>query len=190
MTAAYGHGLAVSPIQFASAFGAMVNGGVLMPATLIKRQPGERALGVQVISARTSNHMRRLLRAVVEKGTGRKAQAPGYLVGGKTGTAEKPGVGGYRRNALISSFVAAFPMTKPKYVVYLLLDEPRGDAGTLGEGGAGYTAAPLVGRVIKRIGPILGVRPVDDTAAHVRRAMAMRLYSRKQVGGKRTSAVN
>ncbi|MDE0728249.1 MAG: penicillin-binding protein 2 [Alphaproteobacteria bacterium] len=190
MTVAYGHGLAVSPIQFASAFGAMVNGGVLMPATLIKRQPGERALGVQVISARTSNHMRRLLRAVVEKGTGRKAQAPGYLVGGKTGTAEKPGVGGYRRNALISSFVAAFPMTKPKYVVYLLLDEPRGDAGTLGEGGAGYTAAPLVGRVIKRIGPILGVWPVDDTAAHVRRAMAMRLYSRKQVSRKRTSAVN
>jgi len=185
MTASFGHGLAVSPVQFASAFGAMVNGGILMPATLIKRTPGARTLGVQVISARTSDQVRRLLRAVVEKGTGSKVKAPGYLVGGKTGTAEKPGRGGYRRSALISSFVAAFPMNQPKYVVYLLLDEPQGDAETHGFAGGGWTAAPLVGRVINRIAPILGVRPVDDEAAPIRRAMAMPLFSRK-----RASAVN
>lgn len=185
MTAAYGHGLAVSPVQFASAFAAMVNGGVLLPATLLKRKPGERVVGVQVISERTSDQLRRLLRAVVEKGTGRKAQAPGYLVGGKTGTAEKAGAGGYRRKALISSFVAAFPMTKPKYVVYLLLDEPQGDAETHGFATAGWTVAPLVGRVVRRIAPILGVRPVDDGAAAVKQAMALPLYSRK-----RNSAVN
>ncbi len=189
MTAAYGHGLAVSPVQFASAFAAMVNGGVLLPATLIKRKPGERTVGVQVISKRTSKQLRRLLRAVVEKGTGRKAQAPGYLVGGKTGTAEKAGAGGYRRKALISSFVAAFPMTAPKYVVYLLLDEPQGDVETHGYATAGWTAAPLTGRVVSRIAPILGVRPQDNEAAPVRRAMAQPLYSRVDHRG-RNIAVN
>ncbi len=178
MTAAYGHGLAVSPVQFAAAFAAMVNGGVLLAPTLIKRKPGERTFGVQVISSRTSNQLRRLLRAVVEKGTGRKAQAPGYLVGGKTGTAEKAGGRGYLRHALISSFVAAFPMTKPKYVIYLLLDEPQGDEATHGYAGAGWTAAPLTGRVISRIAPILGVRPIDVEAAPVQRAMALPLHSR------------
>ncbi|MBT6910350.1 MAG: penicillin-binding protein 2, partial [Rhodospirillaceae bacterium] len=178
MTASYGHGLAVSPVQFASAFAATVNGGVLMPATLIKRKPGERPVGVQVVSERTSNQLRRLLRAVVEKGTGRKASAPGYLVGGKTGTAEKAGAGGYRRKALISSFVAAFPMTAPEYVVYLLLDEPQGDGETHGYATAGWTAAPLTSRVVGRIAPILGVRPLDVAAAPIRRAMAQPLHSR------------
>ncbi len=185
MTAAYGHGLAVSPVQFASAFAAMVNGGVLMPATLIKHRADRRILGVQVISPRTSNQVRRLLRAVVEKGTGRNAQAPGYLVGGKTGTAEKAGRGGYRRKALISSFVGAFPMNQPRYVVYMLLDEPRGTSETQGYATAGWTAAPVVGRVITRIAPILGVQPVDDASAPIRKALAMPLYSRK-----RNSAVN
>ncbi len=173
MTAAYGHGLAVSPVQFATAFAATVNGGVLLPATLIKRKPDARTLGVQVISAQTSNQLRRLLRAVVEKGTGRKADAPGYLVGGKTGTAEKAAAGGYRHDALISSFVAAFPMTAPQYVLYLLLDEPQGDGDTHGYATAGWTAAPLAGRVVSRIAPILGVRPVDDEAAPIQRAMAL-----------------
>ena len=189
MTAAYGHGVAVSPLQFATTFAAMVNGGVLLPATLIKRRPGERAVGVQVIRTRTSNQVRRLLRAVVERGTGRKADAPGYLVGGKTGTAEKAGEGGYRRKALISSFVSAFPMTAPKYVVYLLLDEPQGDAETHGYATAGWTTAPLTGRLISRIAPILGVRPVDDEAAPIQRAMALPVPSSLHSRG-RNVAVN
>ncbi|MFP6726673.1 MAG: penicillin-binding transpeptidase domain-containing protein, partial [Alphaproteobacteria bacterium] len=109
----------------------------------------------------------------------------GYLVGGKTGTAEKASKGGYRRGDLISSFVAAFPMTAPKYVIYLFLDEPQGNAETDGNAGAGWTVAPSIGRVVGRIAPILGVQPVDDQAAPVRRAMLMPLYSRK-----RNSAVN
>ena len=185
MTTAFGYGLSVSAVQFATAFAAIVNGGVLIPPTLLKKKVGERTVGVQVIQEQTSNQMRRLLRAVVEKGTGRRARAPGYLVGGKTGTAEKAGKGGYQREKLISSFVAAFPMTEPKYVVYLFLDEPRGNAETHGYATAGWTAAPSVGRVVGRIAPILGVQPVDDQAAPVRRAMLMPLYSRK-----RNSAVN
>jgi cell division protein FtsI (penicillin-binding protein 3) len=189
MTASYGHGVAVSPVQFATAFAAMVNGGVLLPATLIKHKTGERTVGVQVIRARTSRQLRRLLRAVVEKGTGRKAEAAGYLVGGKTGTAEKAGLRGYRRDALISSFVAAFPMTAPKYVVYVLLDEPKGDAETHGFAGAGWTAAPLAGRVISRIAPILGVQPIDDGAEPIRRAMALPPSSSVHYGS-RNVAVN
>ena len=185
MTAAYGHGLSVSPVQFASAFAAMVNGGVLMPATLLMKREGESLLGVQVIRPETSNQIRRLLRAVVEKGTGSKARARGYLVGGKTGTAEKASKGGYRREDLISSFVAAFPMTSPAYVIFLFLDEPQGSVSTHGNAGAGWTVAPSVGRVVSRIAPILGVWPVDGEAAPVRRAMLMPLYSRN-----RSSAVN
>jgi len=179
MTAAYGHGLSVSPVQFASAFAAMVNGGVLMPATLLKKVSGEPLIGVQVIRKKTSDQIRRLLRAVVEKGTGSKARAPGYLVGGKTGTAEKASKAGYRRENLISSFVAAFPMTSPKYVVYLFLDEPKGNTQTHGNAGAGWTVAPSASRVVSRIASILGVQPINDQAAPVRRAMLMPLYSRK-----------
>jgi len=189
MTASYGHGLAVSPVQFATAFAAMVNGGVLLPATLVKHKTGERTVGIQVIRARTSRQLRRLLRAVVEKGTGRKAEVTGYLVGGKTGTAEKAGLHGYRRDALISSFVAAFPMTAPKYVVYVLLDEPQGDAATHGFAGAGWTAAPLAGRVISRIAPILGVQPIDDGPGPIHRAVALPPSSSVH-GGSRNVAVN
>ncbi len=173
MTIGFGHGIAVSALQLASAAAAVVNGGVLVPPTLIKREAGAEVPGRRVMSPETSATMRRLLRLVVQHGTGKKASAPGYLVGGKTGTGEKAGAGGYRRKALVSSFVGAFPMTKPRYVVLALLDEPVGNKDSFGYATGGWTAAPVVGRVVARIAPILGVEPVDEAAPEVRRAMVV-----------------
>ena len=103
--------------------------------------------------------MRRLLRRVVEDGTGGNADVPGYRVGGKTGSAEKPGARGYRRKALISSFVGVFPIDAPRYLVLAMLDEPKGTKETFGYATGGWTAAPAVGRVVARIAPLLGVEP-------------------------------
>ena len=162
VTIAYGHGLAVSPLHLAVGVAAVVNGGVHRTPTLLRREAGRPPPGKRVISAATSGKMRRLLRLVVAKGTGRKAAAPGYFVGGKTGTAEKAGVRGYRRKALISSFVAAFPMHQPRYVVLAMLDEPKGTAETGGYATGGAVAAPVVGAIVRRVAPILGVvRPPD-----------------------------
>ncbi|MEE8279092.1 MAG: penicillin-binding protein 2 [Alphaproteobacteria bacterium] len=171
MTIGFGYGLAVSPLQLAVASAAVVNGGILRPATLIKRMPGDKDRGVRVLSARTSAQMCRLMRLVVERGTGRKAAALGYLVGGKTGTAEKMGGRGYKRKARLSSFVGAFPMTAPRYVVLAVLDEPQGTKQTLGYATGGWVAAPIVGRTIRRLGPILGIAPLDENLPAIRRKM-------------------
>jgi cell division protein FtsI (penicillin-binding protein 3) len=115
-----------------------------------------------VFKASTSARMRQLLRMIVVDGTGRKADAPGYRIGGKTGSAEKPGAGGYRRTSLVATFAAAFPMDRPRYVVIAMLDEPQGTTATSFQRTAAWNAAPIVGRVVPRIGPLLGVMP-DDT---------------------------
>ena len=171
MTIAFGHGLAVSPLHLASAVAATINGGVLYPATLLKRDAKVSLAGTRVMTAQTSDQLRRLLRLVVEKGTGRKAAVPGYLVGGKTGTAEKSGAGGYRRDALVSSFIGAFPMTEPRYLVFAMLDEPVGTKDTFNYATGGWTAAPVVARVVARIAPLMDVRPADPSAPEVRRAL-------------------
>lgn len=173
MTIAYGHGMAVSPLQLAAGVAAMVNGGVVHRTTLI-RSDALRAPGKRIISKRTSDEMRRLMRLVVEKGTGKNAAVPGYVVGGKTGTADKPGRGGYRERALISSFVAAFPMQAPRYVVLAVLDEPRGNKSTSGFATGGWVAAPIVRRIIARAAPLLGVLPVDEDAPAIRDALDIR----------------
>ncbi len=164
MTIAYGHGLAVSPVQFTSAAAAVVNGGKFHPATLLKRAPGEAAEGVRIMDRATSLKMRRLLRLVVRRGTGRKANAEGYLVGGKTGTADKLINGRYARNTRIASFLGAFPMDAPRYVVFAMVDEPKGIERTHGYATGGWVAAPVVRAVIERIGPMLGVAPVRADA--------------------------
>ncbi|MBX7488465.1 penicillin-binding protein 2 [Qipengyuania sp. GH25] len=163
MTVGYGHGIAVTPLHLASAYAAMVNGGIWRPATLKKLGPGEAPKGRRVFKASTSSRMRQLLRAISIYGTGRNADAPGYRVGGKTGSAEKPGgSAGYRRTALVSTFAAAFPMDRPRYVVIAMLDEPRGTVASSYQRTAAWNAAPIVGRLVPRIGPLIGVRP-DDT---------------------------
>lgn len=163
MTVSYGHGIAVTPLHLASAYAAMVNGGIWRPATLKKLGAGEAPKGRRVFKASTSSRMRQLLRAIAVYGTGRNADAPGYRVGGKTGSAEKPGGrAGYRKSALVSTFAAAFPMDRPRYVVIAMLDEPRGTLASSYQRTAAWNAAPIVGRLVPRIGPLMGVRP-DDT---------------------------
>ncbi|MEY4239174.1 MAG: hypothetical protein RL339_1775 [Pseudomonadota bacterium] len=159
MTVSYGHGIAVTPLHLATAYAALVNGGYWRPATLKKLGAGEVPEGRRVFKASTSARMRQLLRMIVVDGTGKKADAAGYRVGGKTGSAEKPGVGGYRRSSLVSTFAAAFPMDRPRYVIIAMLDEPQGTAATSGQRTAGWNAAPIVGRVVPRIGPLLGIMP-------------------------------
>ena len=162
MTVSYGHGIAVTPLHLASAYAAMVNGGIWRPATLRKLEAGEAPKGRRVFKASTSSRMRQLMRMISLYGTGRNANAPGYRVGGKTGSAEKPGAGGYKRSSLVSTFAAAFPMDRPRYVVIAMLDEPRGTLASSFQRTAAWNAAPIVGRLVPRIGPLIGVRP-DDT---------------------------
>lgn len=159
MTIAYGHGLAVSPIQVARAVGAVVNGGLLRPVSLLKAA-GEAPLYEQrVISEDTSRAMNWLMRLVVQYGTGRKANAPGYMVGGKTGTADKLVGRRYSNDARTAAFVGAFPMDDPRYVIFAMVDEPKGNDRTFGYATGGWVAAPVVRRVVERIGPLVGIRP-------------------------------
>ena len=172
MTISFGHGLAVSPLHLVAGVSAMVNGGIYRTPTLIRRKPTDVSVGKRVITADTSAKMRRLMRLVVENGTGRNAAAPGYLVGGKTGTAEKVSGHGYKKKALISSFVAAFPMHEPRYVVLVMLDEAKGIKETFGYATGGWVAAPAVGAIVQRIAPVLGLRPIKDSEA-VRDALSI-----------------
>ncbi len=171
MTIAFGHGVAVEPLQVAASTAAVVNGGILMNPTLLKRRAGEGASGVRVVSERTSDEMRRLMRLVVTDGTAKEGAIPGYLLGGKTGTAEKAVRHGYARHELLSSFVGAFPITSPKYVVLAFFDEPHATAKTHGYATAGWTAVPVVNRIVQRIAPILGVMPIDETDPDVEKAL-------------------
>lgn len=163
MTVSYGHGIAVTPLHLATAYATLVNGGLWRPATLYKVDPANAPEGRRVFKASTSARMRQLLRMIVVEGTGKSADAAGFRVGGKTGSAEKPGgKGGYNRTSLVATFAAAFPMDKPRYVVIVMLDEPQGTAATSFQRTAAWNAGPIVGRVVPRIGPLLGIVPDDS----------------------------
>ena len=165
MTIAFGHGLAVTPLHLVTGVGAVVNGGVLRQPTLIRQQPEDVPPGLRAISPKTSKQMCELMRLVVEFGTGTKADVPGYVVGGKTGTAEKLNNGRYMHNARIASFVGAFPMSSPRYVVLAMLDEPKGIKRTYNFATGGWVAAPVVGEIVRQMAPILGMPPPDAEAA-------------------------
>ena len=165
MTISYGHGISVSPLQLVRAAGALVNGGELKPASLIKRAADETVTGTRVISETTSREMRRLMRLVVLHGTGRKANADGFMVGGKTGTADKLRNGRYVRNSRMSSFLGAFPMNDPRYVVFAMIDEPKGTKETHGFATGGWVAAPVIKRLVERMGPLVSIAPVEDSVA-------------------------
>lgn len=160
LTSGFGHGLAITPLHLASAYSALVNGGVYRPATLMRVEDGRAMPGRRVFSEGTSQRMRQLLRLIVTNGTGRRAEAPGFRVGGKTGTAEKVASGGgYSRRVNVSTFAAAFPMDRPRYVVLVMMDAPKPTEANSFVTTAAYTAAPVVSRVISRAGPLLGVIP-------------------------------
>jgi cell division protein FtsI (penicillin-binding protein 3) len=161
MTSGFGHGLAITPLHLASAYAALVNGGIFRPATLMRVQ-GQAAPGRRVYSEQTSHRIRQLLRLNVLHGTGRRAEAAGFRVGGKTGTGEKPVAGGYSNHLNVSTFAAAFPMDAPRYVVVVMMDAPRPTEANSFVTTAAYAAAPIVSRVIARTGPLLGVIPSDS----------------------------
>lgn len=172
MTISFGHGMSITPLQLATGTAAIINGGVLHPPTLIKRPPGLPAPGRQVIRRDVSDTMRKLMVLVVDEGTGSKAAVNGYLVGGKTGSSEKVNArGGYNKKANFNTFVAGFPMNNPRYIVQVMVDEPKGNKSTYGFATAGWTAAPAVGRIINRIAPMLGVPPVDENSPAIKQAM-------------------
>ncbi|MGZ9034524.1 MAG: penicillin-binding transpeptidase domain-containing protein, partial [Rhodospirillales bacterium] len=160
MTVAFGHGIAVTPLQVAAATGAVVDGGVLRTPTLLAR--AEPPAGERVFSAQTSRQMRAMMRRVVRSGTGEKADVPGYMVGGKTGTSEKLVDGRYDQDKRVSTFVGAFPMDHPRYVVLAMLDEPKGNKSTYNFATGGWVAAPIVAKVVRRMGPLYGLAPRDE----------------------------
>jgi len=172
MTIAFGHGMAVSPTQLLRAESAMVNGGILVTPTLVKKDMAGPPQGPRVIGEDASLAMRRLLRLNVLAGTGKKGAVPGYVVGGKTGTTEKNINGVYIHNKLISSFIATFPMDDPQYVVLVMVDEPHPRKDTFGYATGGWVAAPAVANIIAGAAPILGVAPRDENAPELLQKLA------------------
>jgi cell division protein FtsI (penicillin-binding protein 3) len=163
VTISYGHGFSVSPLHLMRGIAAVAGGGLLPRLTLVKDGNKNKPEGARVVREETSRNMRRLMRLVVDRGTGNKADVAGYRVGGKTGTAEKVRAGGrYDEDAKIASFVAAFPVDDPQYVLLVMIDEPKGDKSTYGYATGGWISAPVAGRVISRMGPLYGIKPLYD----------------------------
>ncbi len=166
MTVSYGHGLSASPLHLAAAYASVLNGGTRVVPTILK-SPAPRP-GPRVVSEQTSGIMRAMLRAVVTRGTASFAEVPGYAVAGKTGTADKarPG-GGYYEDKVIATFAAIFPAHDPEYVLITSLDEPVETSGSEPRRTAGWTAVPVGAEIIRRVAPILGLRPeVEPPAQH------------------------
>nr|WP_232317243.1 penicillin-binding protein 2 [Parasaccharibacter apium] len=173
MTVGFGHGVAESPLAIVRGTACTGNGGYLVTPTLLAREHlnddvvmAEEQKGPHLISTKNSELLRRILRLVVTKGIGKKAESPGYIVGGKTGTAEKIGAhGGYLKHVNITAFTGMFPMNDPKYALYVMLDAPQGTAETHGWTTAGWIAAPTFSRIVTRTAPMLGLFPLEPTKA-------------------------
>jgi cell division protein FtsI (penicillin-binding protein 3) len=176
LTVGFGHGISVSPLHVVTGVAALANGGILRQPTIVAQPDGGTREGVRVISERTSDTMRRLMRLVVTDGSGKGAEVPGYFVGGKTGTAQKTGPrGGYLADKRIAAFVGAFPMNAPRYAVYVMVDEPKPNAQSHGFATAGWVAAPAAGMVIRRVAPILGMVPETERAPQIQQTIAIPL---------------
>jgi cell division protein FtsI (penicillin-binding protein 3) len=157
-TAAFGHGFAVQPLQGLDVVSGLLNGGLMIPPTFIKRdRETARSLGRQIVKPETSEKMRYLFRLNATEGSAAKADVPGYRVGGKTGTAEKVVNGRYVKDKRLSSFIGAFPMDAPRYSLLVMLDEPQALPETYGFATAGWNAVPTAGKIIARIAPMLDI---------------------------------
>jgi cell division protein FtsI (penicillin-binding protein 3) len=163
VTIAFGHGLSVAPLQSVMGVAAILNGGYLIPPTFLRRTQEEaRAIAKRVVKPETSAAMRYLMRLNAEKGTATRADVKGYYVGGKTGTAEKVINGRYSKNRLMTDFMAVLPADEPRYLLLIMLDEPKPIAETHGFATSGWNAAPVAANVIARIAPLLGLEPRFD----------------------------
>jgi cell division protein FtsI (penicillin-binding protein 3) len=160
MTIAFGHGLAVMPLQAVMATAALINGGYLIPPTFLKRSPEEaRQLANRVIKPETSEAMRYVMRLNAERGSATRALVAGYYIGGKTGTAEKVVGGRYSKNRLLTTFMAISPADKPRYLFLTILDEPQPLPETQGFATSGWNAAPVTGAIVERVAPFLDIAP-------------------------------
>lgn len=172
LTIGFGHGIAVTPLHVVVGTAAVANGGVLMHPTILAHDPdAPPAMGTRIMQQSTSDIVRKLMRLVVTDGYGKPAEVPGYFVGGKTGTAEKVAGRGYAKHTNVSAFMSVFPMNAPRYAVYMMLDEPHANASTHGYATAGWVSAPAAGKVIARIGPMLGLLPETDNAAAIQASL-------------------
>ena len=155
MTISYGHGISITPTHLASATATIVNDGIKVDPTLLISKSSK--INNRIFSNKTSKTMRSIMRLVVsnKNGTAKQAEASGYLVGGKTGTAEKVNpAGGYYKKQNIVALTSAFPMNNPKFIITVMIDNPKGKRRT-----AGWVAAPVVNKIVTRIAPILSIKP-------------------------------
>ncbi|MCC1482352.1 peptidoglycan D,D-transpeptidase FtsI family protein [Roseibaca sp. Y0-43] len=167
MTISYGHGMTTSPLALAAGYATLVNGGYAITPTLLRRDAPQE--GAQIISARTSAQMRKILHDVVFEGTASFARIPGYPVGGKTGSADKPAPnGGYKEDAVLATFASVFPSHDPKYVLIVTLDEAVDTTGPEPRRTAGWTAVPTAAEITRRVAPLLGLRPVSFAEAEAK----------------------
>lgn len=158
ITVSYGHGLSASPMHLAAAYSAIANGGVAVPPTLLRRKTVPE--GTRVMSERVARQAVDMLAGVVEHGTASYAKLEGYAIAGKTGTADKPKpTGGYYKDKVINTFASMFPADNPRYVLIVTLDEPVDTSGSEPRRTAGYTAVPVAAEVVRRVAPLLGIRP-------------------------------
>jgi cell division protein FtsI (penicillin-binding protein 3) len=167
ITMSYGYGISVSPAHFIQAMMPIINGGMIYPLTLIKRDPKEKLVGERVFQESTSLAMRKLMRLVVSDGTGSKAEVKGYYVGGKTGTANIAHAGGYDKDRRMSSFFGIVPASNPKYMIYIVYNEPVGIKESFGFAGGGWTAAPTVGAVLRRLVALYGITKLDEESEEI-----------------------
>lgn len=158
-TISYGYGISTTPLHIVSAFAAVINGGMYHEPSLVYRKPHE---GKRVVSEKTSENMRTLLRAVVTRGTGRRANVEGYQVMGKTGTADKLENGHYNHKKSISSFVSGFPESDPQYTLIVVMDDPKASKETFGYTTAGWNAVPITKNIISAVAPQLNVKADFD----------------------------
>ncbi|PJI91322.1 cell division protein FtsI (penicillin-binding protein 3) [Yoonia maricola] len=167
MTISYGHGLSSSPVHLAAGYASLLNGGTRVEPTLLRRDHVEQ--GPRIVSEAVSARAREMLRQVVVRGTASFGEVPGYAVGGKTGTADKPRAagGGYYDDKVISTFATVFPANDPQYVLIVTLDEPSENSGDEPRRTAGWTAVPVAAEMIRRTAPLLGLRPQVDTPQQV-----------------------
>lgn len=165
MTIAYGHGIAVTPLHLAVGVSAIVNDGKFHPATLLAKSPHDVVANRQVIKIQTSQQLRQIMRLVVEAGTGKKADLAGYFIGGKTGTAEKQVAGAYKKDSRLASFISIFPVYEPRYLLLVMVDEPKPNTTSSGFATGGWVAAPASGKIIKRLAPLLDFLPVREMPA-------------------------
>jgi cell division protein FtsI (penicillin-binding protein 3) len=163
ITIAFGHGLSVAPLQGVMGVAALMNGGLLIPPTFLKRGEAQaQTLATRVIKPETSLMMRYLMRLNVEKGTAAKAEVPGYYIGGKTGTADKVVFGRYSKTKVLTDFMAVLPADQPRYLLLVMLDEPQALPETHGFRTSGWNAVPTGGAIVARIAPLLGIAPRMD----------------------------